>query len=125
VTARQLFGTDFAVWFGVIVVMCGCVHLMGRALAQSWRPARAAIPYALVLSAADRLLIYALFSGDLFSITGAIIDTYLILMTAVVSYHVTLAAQMVRQYPWLYERHLLVTWRQKNVGSDANPIAGD
>jgi hypothetical protein len=115
VTARQLVGIDFAIWFGVVLVMCGCAHLMGRALAQSWRPARAAIPYALVLGAADRFLIYALFGGDLFSITGAIIDTYLILMTAVVSYHLTLAAQMVRQYPWLYERHLLLTWRQKKV----------
>ena len=111
--ARQLLGTDFAIWFGVIVVMCGCAALMGRGLAQSWRPARAAVPYALVLGAADRLVIYALFNGDLFSVTGAIVDTYLILMTAVVIYHLTLAAQMVRQYPWLYERHLLLSWREK------------
>ena len=112
-TARQLLGADFAVWFGVIVLMCGCAHLMGRALAQSWRPARAAVPYALILGVADRGLIYALFGGNLFSVTGFIIDSYLILMTAVVTYHLTLSAQMVRQYPWLYERHLFLTWRAK------------
>jgi small-conductance mechanosensitive channel len=125
VTARQLFGTDFTVWFGVVLVMCGCAHLMGRALAQSWRPARAAIPYALLLGVADRLLIYALFGGDLFSVTGAIIDTYLILMTAVVTYHVTLAAQMVRQYPWLYERHMFVGWRERKMAFDTIPADGN
>jgi hypothetical protein len=114
VTPRLLVGTDLAVWFGVtVVLMCGCAHLMGRALAQSWRPARHAVPYALLLGVADRFLIYALFGGNLLSISGFIIDTYLILMTAVVTYHVTLAAQMVRQYPWLYERHMLMTWRAK------------
>jgi small-conductance mechanosensitive channel len=114
VSPGLLLGTDLAVWFGVtVVLMCGCAHLTGRALAQSWRPARHAVPYALMLGVADRFLIYALFGGNLLSISGFIIDTYLILMTAVVTYHVTLAAQMVRQYPWLYERHMLITWRAK------------
>jgi len=110
---RFLLGTNFAAWFGVVLFFCGCAHLMGRALAESWRPARHAVPYALLLSIADRLVIYLLFEGNLFSVPGFIIDTYLIMITAVVTYHLTLAAQMVRQYPWLYERHLLLGWRTK------------
>jgi len=110
---RLLLGTNFGAWFGVVLFFCGCAHLMGRALAESWRPARHAVPYALLLSIGDRLVIYLLFEGNLFSVPGFIIDTYLIVMTAMVTYHLTLAAQMVRQYPWLYERHLLLGWREK------------
>ncbi|HYM18496.1 MAG TPA: hypothetical protein VEU06_08035 [Micropepsaceae bacterium] len=110
---RFLLGVNFGAWFVVVLFFCSCAQLMGRALAESWRPARHAVPYALLLALADRLLIYLLFAGNLFSLPGFIIDTYLIMMTAVLTYHLTLAAQMVRQYPWLYERHLLLTWRAK------------
>jgi hypothetical protein len=109
-----LLGTTLPVWIGVtIVFMGGCAVMMGRELAQAWRPARRAVPYALLLGFADRFLIYALFGGELFSPTGFVIDTYIILMAAMISYRLTLVAQMVRQYPWLYERFLVFGWRPK------------
>jgi hypothetical protein len=113
-TARLVLGTSLPVFIGVtLVLMCGCAILMGRALAASWRPARHALPYGLLLAAADRFLIYVLFDGDITSVGGAIVDTYCILFSALITYRLTLASQMVRQYPWLYERVLLLGWRAR------------
>ena len=111
-TARMILGTSLPVFIGVtLILMCGCAILMGRALAAAWRPARDAVPYGLMLAAADRFLIYALFGGDITSVSGFALDTYCILFSALITYRLTLAAQMVRQYPWLYERVLLFGWR--------------
>ena len=112
--ARMILGTSLPVFIGVtLILMCGCAILMGRALALSWRPARYAVPYCVLLTAADRFLIYALFGGDIMSPGGLFIDTYCILFSALITYRLTLAAQMVRQYPWLYERVLLFGWRAR------------
>ena len=109
-----ILGTSLPVFIGLtVILMCGCAALMGRALAKSWQPARRAVPYGLLLAIANRLLIYGLFHGDLTSITGFIVDTYLILLAALVTYRFTLAGQMVRQYPWLYRRFLIFGWRQR------------
>ena len=111
---RVILGTTYPVFIGVtLIFMCGCAILMGRALASAWRPARYAVPYALLLGLADRFVIYALFGGDWRSLTGFIIDTYFIMLAALVSHRLTLAAQMVRQYPWLYEPAGLLSWRRR------------
>jgi hypothetical protein len=113
-TPQMVLGTTLPVFIGVtLVLMCGCAILMGRALALSWRPARHAVPYGLLLAFADRFLIYALFDGDMKAVGGAIVDTYCILFCALITYRLTLAEQMVRQYPWLYERVLLFGWRAR------------
>jgi hypothetical protein len=113
-TDRMILGTTLPVFIGVtLIVMCGCAILMGRALAASWRPARHAVPYCLLLAVADRFLIHELFGGDIRSVSGAAIDTYCILFSALITYRLTLTAQMVRQYPWLYERVLLIGWRTR------------
>ena len=109
-----ILGTTYPVFIGVtLICMCGCAALMGRALASSWRPARHAVPYALLLACTDRFLIYALFNGDIASVTGFIIDTYCIMIAALLTYRLTLVAQMVRQYPWLYKRFLIFGWRSR------------
>lgn len=111
-----ILGTTYPVFIGVtLICMCGCAILMGRALARAWRPARHALRYGLLLSVADRFLIYTLFAGNIGSLTGFIIDAYCILITALISYRFTLASQMVRQYPWLYERFLLFGWRTRRT----------
>jgi hypothetical protein len=114
VNLTLILGTTLPVFIGVtVVVICGCAVLMGRALARSWQPARRAVPYALLLAITNRLLICGLFNGDITSITGFIVDTYCILLAALVTYRFTLAGQMVRQYPWLYRRFLIFGWRQR------------
>ena len=113
---RLILGTTYPVFIGVtLVCMCSCAILMGRALARAWKPARRALRYGLLLTLADRFLIYALFDGDISSLSGFVIDLYCILLSALVSYRLTLAAQMVRQYPWLYERFLLFGWRARRA----------
>jgi hypothetical protein len=113
-----ILGTTFPVFIGVtLILMCGCAMAMGRGLARAWRPARHALPYGLLLGLADRFLIYALFGGDILSVSGLLIDTYCILMTALLTYRFTLAEQMVRQYPWLYERFLIFGWRARHGGT--------
>ena|ERR1700680_723750 len=108
-----ILGTTYPVFIGVtIICMCGCSIMMGRALAEAWRPARHALPYALLLGVADRVIIHTLFGGDIASVSGFIIDTYFILLAALVTYRYTLATQMVRQYPWLYRRFLILGWRR-------------
>src|SRR5215471_4281289 len=62
---------------------------------------------------ADRFLIATLFGGEWRSVTGFFIDTYVIILAALVSYRLTLAAQMVRQYPWLYRRRFLFAWKKR------------
>jgi len=113
---RLILSTTYPVFIGVtLVCMCGCAILMGRALARAWRPARHALPYGLLLALSGRFLIYALFDGELLSPSGFVIDLYCILMSALITYRLTLAAQMVRQYPWLYERFLLFGWRARRA----------
>lgn len=113
---RLILGTTYPVFIGVtLVCMCGCAILMGRTIAGAWRPARHALRYGFVLGLADRFLIYALFEGDIWSVSGFVIDLYCILLSALVAYRLTLAAQMVRQYPWLYERFLIFSWRPRRI----------
>src|SRR4051812_13989537 len=112
--ATLLLGTTYPVFIGVtLVLMCGCAILMGRALASSWQPARRAVPYGLLLAITDRLIVYGLFNGNITSITGFVIDTYCILLAALITYRFTLARQMVRQYPWLYRPFLIFGWRKR------------
>ncbi|GAB3443257.1 DUF6867 family protein [Insolitispirillum peregrinum] len=87
--------------------------MTGNALAATWRPLWQAIPYAVLLGAAERFFNYALFRGDLLSFSGFLIDTALLMLIAVGSYRVTLSRKMVLQYPWHYERAGLFGWRAK------------
>ena len=111
---QDLLGTQVAVYIGMTIVLFGFVGVMtGNALARTWRPTWQAFVYALPLAAADRFLIFALFEGQLLTLTGYIIDFAFISLTTFASLMVTRAHLMVRQYPWLYERAGLVGWRQR------------
>ena len=99
-----------------IFVSGGASYLMGQAMAFNWRPSWQVILYAFLLGGADRFLSFALFDGRLLSPTGYLIDTALLLIIALAAYRVTVAALMVRQYPWLYARTGLFGWRE--IGGD-------
>ena len=93
----------------------GAAWMTGQALAATWRPAWQAIAYALLLTLADRFLIFALFEGELLSLPGLALDAAVLVAIALTGHRVTLAAQMVKQYPWLYERQGLISWRRKSA----------
>lgn len=112
---EQLTGNSLAVFIGVTCIIAGgAAWMTGQALAATWRPAWQAVGYALLLTLADRFLIFALFEGQLLSLTGFALDAAVLIVIALAAHRITLAAQMVRQYPWLYERHGLLSWRPLN-----------
>lgn len=109
---------------GVTCAVCMgiCRALVGMSLAHHWQPARRLVPYGLVLGLLPG---YALFGSDLFSATGLVIDTYFILMAALLAYRCALARLLVRQYPWMYRRFLFFGWRRvRTVGGQPPAVIG-
>jgi hypothetical protein len=111
--SRLLAGDPAVFALFTVVVMGGAGYLTGQAVAGTWRPPWQAVLYALLLGAADRFLVFALFGGSLLSVRGYLVDTAVILALTMAAYRLTLARRMVRQYPWLYERAGLFRWRRR------------
>ena len=109
-----LLGGEIGSFFAMTVVLFGgAAFLTGQRLAQSWRPGWQIVPAALLLAAADRFLLYALFAAELVSLSGFLIAAAILSAVAASAYHLTRASKMVQQYPWLYERRGLFGWREK------------
>ena len=112
-----LVGTTFGVWLGITVVIMGFAAFMtGHALANTWRPLWQVVIYGLLLGLLDRFLIWALFRGEPWLVTGYAIDAAFLVGLGVLSYRLTAARKMVMQYPWLYERAGLLSWRSRGTG---------
>ena len=109
-----LLGGEVGSFFAMTLVLFGGVALLtGQRLAQSWRPGWQIVPSALLLAAADRFLLYALFAAELVSLGGFLIAAAILSAVAAAAYYLTRARKMVQQYPWLYERRGLFGWREK------------
>lgn len=107
-----LFLTSGLFW-QTIVLFGLAAFLTGQAIATTWRPAWQVVFYALLLGIADRFLRYALFGAELLSLGGYLLHAAYFVLVALFAYRVTLAHKMVHQYPWLYERSTLLTWRER------------
>jgi hypothetical protein len=88
--------------------------LTGRAIAQTWRPYWHAIVYLALLGAAVRFIHFALFEGTLLSVPSYLADTAWFVIVGSLAYRMTRVRQMVRQYPWIYERENLLSWRERH-----------
>jgi hypothetical protein len=97
----------------------GAAWLSGRAIAAAWQPLRQVVITALLLGAAARFIHYALFAGTLLSAASYGCDTLIFLLVGVIAWRATRAAQMVRQYPWLYVRAGPLGWRE--IGQEIAP----
>jgi hypothetical protein len=86
----------------------------GQGVASTWRPWRQLVLYTALLSAALRFLDYALAGGELWSIGGFLLGWLAQLAIAGFAWHLTRARQMVRQYPWLYQRKGLLGWEERH-----------
>ena len=105
------------VFIGLTVFGFGLAALMiGQALAVAWKPAWQVVGYGLLLGVGDRFLTYALFQGKLFSLTGYLADTAVLVAIALVAFRINRARRMASQYPWLYRRDGLFHWRA--IGPD-------
>jgi hypothetical protein len=111
---EDLLGGSLSEFIGVTLVLFGAAAFMtGQALAQTWRPLWQMLPYGCLLAAANRFLSWSMFSGTLISPVGFVIDTVIMIGIGAIAYRLTLAHKMATQYPWLYERSGLFSWRAR------------
>ncbi len=111
---EEYLGTSVSVFVGLTVVIIGfAAYMTGQALANTWRPAWQVSVYGALLGVADRFLTFALFEGELLSLTGFLIDTAALMAISHFAYQLSKARKMVNQYPWLYEPTGLFGWRKK------------
>lgn len=109
-----LVGGGEGPFFGMTVILFGfAAFLAGQATAESWRATWQILPAALMLTAADRFLLYALFGAELASPSGFLIAAVILAAIAAGAYYLTRARKMVQQYPWLYQRSGPFGWREK------------
>jgi ABC-type uncharacterized transport system permease subunit len=112
---EQLLGTSLPVYLGVVVVIIGFATFMtGQALANTWKRAWQVVVSCILLAFASRFLVFALYQGELLSISGYLIDAVVLNGIGLFAFFLTRARRMVRQYPWLYERAGLFGWRPRH-----------
>jgi len=95
-----------------VVLGGGAAVLTGRAIAKSWRSPWQLIAAMLPLAAAARFIHFALFHGELLSLPSYASDFAVFAAVGLIAWRTTRAAQMVRQYPWLYARSGPLSWRK-------------
>ena len=109
-----VLGTTPEVFVGLTLVIMGfAAYMTGMGLANTWRPVWQPVLYSALLGFADRFLTFALFEGELLSLTGYLIDSAALIAISLFAYRSTQARRMVSQYPWLYVRAGLFGWREK------------
>jgi branched-chain amino acid transport system ATP-binding protein len=95
----------------VIVFGFGAM-MMGRALADTWRPMWQNVTYGLLLGVANRLFHNFFVADDVLNIPSYAVQTAVLIVIALAAYRITQAQKMVGQYPWLYRRAGLFGWQQ-------------
>lgn len=115
-----VLGVTLPIFLGVtIVLMGGAAFLTGQAVGATWRPRWQAVCFCVLLAFSGRFLSLSLFYGDPFFqplnwLYGGLVDAVALVPIGLFAYSVTRASWMTRQYPWLYERSGLFTYREKN-----------
>ena len=112
----EILGTTWPALIGVTILVAAMAFasfITGQGLANTWRPMWQIVPYSLLLGGADRFLSWSLFEGELFLLSGYVIDTLVLLLISLLAYRLTQARKMVVQYPWIYERTSPFSWREK------------
>jgi hypothetical protein len=113
-SAEALLGATPAAFWGLTLLLFGAAAAAtGRALARHWRPLWQAVPYALLLAAGDRFLLFALYDGALLSPSGYAVAAAILVIIALLAHRWILARCIVRQYPWLYESAGPFAWRAR------------
>ena len=116
---EDVLGVSPTIFAGVtLVLMGGAAFLTGQAVASTWRPRWQAVLYCMLLAFAGRFLSLSLFYGDPFFqplawLYGAAVDSIPLVGIGQFAYAVTRASWMTQQYPWLYERSGLFSYREK------------
>jgi len=99
--------------FLTIIIFGGASFLMGQAIAETWRPVWQNIVYGVLLVALERFFAWALFQAPALNIPAILLNGAVIIGFALLAFRLTQVRKMVSQYPWLYERNGLFSWRDK------------
>lgn len=105
-----------SVWTFLLVTLVmggGASWMTGRALAVTWAPIWHGIFYFLLLAAAVRFIHFALFHGTLLSLHYYLVDALFVIVIGLIGFRYKRTQQMTTQYPWLYIRSGLLSWRNK------------
>ena len=89
--------------------------MTGQAVSATWRPAWQVVAYNVLLTFADRFLVFGLFDGELLSPVGFAIDAVVLVAIGLLAFRLTRVRKMVAQYPWLYESAGPFAWRRRGV----------
>lgn len=92
----------------------GAAYMTGRAQAITWKSVWMLLPYIFLLTFAVRFIHFALYKGLLFSPYYYLVNFAILMVYALFAFRLTRARQMVKQYPFAYERNGLLGWREKN-----------
>jgi uncharacterized protein DUF6867 len=88
----------------------GAAYLIGRAVALTWRSALALAAYLILLDAAVRFIHFALAHDPLIAPISFAADLIVLAIAGGLGFRITRAAQITRQYPWLYRRTGPASW---------------
>jgi hypothetical protein len=111
---EELLGTTLPVFIAMTVIIPGfAAYMMGQALATTWKPVWHLLIYCAMLGGAARFLIYSLYGGQLWSVSGYMIGTAVLVVIGLFAFRLNRAGKMVSQYPWLYERVGFFGWRSR------------
>ena len=91
----------------------GAAALAGRAIAATWRRFPQVVSYMALLAAGVRFMHFALFEAHLLSLPSYLIDFVWLTLIGSLAWRIRRTNQMVEQYPWLYERAGLLSWRDR------------
>lgn len=106
-----------SIWLFLLVTVMlggGLAFMTGRACAETWRGIPQTLVYLLILGAGVRFVHFALFEGRLLSLRYYIVDTAVVTIIGLASWHATRARQMVTQYWWLYEKSGPFSWHSRD-----------
>lgn len=107
------FGASL-IQFGLltVIVFGFAAFMMGRALADTWRPSWQNVVYGALLGVANRLFQNFLCGNDVINLVAYLIGAGVLVGIAFIAYRATQAHKMVTQYPWLYARTGPFSWRK-------------
>lgn len=108
----EILGGNLPVFVALTLILFGGgAFLTGQALAEHWRPGWMVAPASLGLALSDRLLTVGLFGGRVLSLGAFMIAFAYLAAVMLAAWRLTMAHKMVTQYPWLYARAGLFSWR--------------
>lgn len=113
-----LWESSFGVFFFLtLIIGGGAASMTGRAIALTWRPLYQLIWFMFLLSCSVRFLHFGLFGETLVSLQFLLVTFAYLSIIGLIGWRLTRTNQMVRQYPWLYEKSTPFTWRDRAQSS--------